>query len=1166
MRKPFLYVSALLLLSGGTSTAQQFVANHPPRFAASASYQKKPRNLEAALKELETLHGTHFVYQKKILASKTVTEDIVRTDDLEATLHKILTPANLKFKKLKGGGYTILPAETRSTPAAQPIDKSQTSSLKMLGSQDAGTMAAIPVPTTPTQNTLQPTFSRLDDRFLLKGKILDSKGAPLPGATVVVKNSERGTIADTDGYYALEVEEGETIVVSFIGFKPQEITIRGNKSLDLILEEDLAVLDEAVVVGMGVQRKVSVVGSISTVSVNDIKVPTRSLTNALAGRMAGAVVVQRTGELGNDNGNFWIRGISTFSANRTPLILVDGVERDMQDISVEEVESVSILKDASATAVYGVRAANGVVIVTTRKGAAQKPVIEFKVESGISDLPTLPKYLGGADYAMLYNEAFGRENYSPEVIEKIRSGADPYLYPNVNWFDEMYKKYSSNSQTTINVRGGGDIARYFVDFGYMTESGNLRNNPETEYKSNMHLQRYNFRSNVDISLTKTTVVDLEVGGSLTDLHTPGVGGDIYGTTYSTAGELFYWANLATPISNPVRIPIGKDVNGNDIYGWGAPTQVGEKNPLERLMGSGFDTEFRNQFMSQISLNQDLKAITEGLKFKFSFSFDTYNRTTIQRRKSSSTYAVQGRDPETGELMFKQNDVGAEFLGYSRALVSNRAKEMKAQFIYDRQFGSNHRVGGMFMYYQRDYIDGNAGSAIASLPYRRQGIAARATYALKDKYFAEFNVGYNGSENFPKGKRFGLFPAAAGGWIVSAEPFFSGLRHAVDLLKIKGSVGLVGSEALPNGERFAYLSIYGGGLGGYNFGEQNIAYGGTGENRIGVRDLTWEKGLKRNVGIELTMFNGLISLEADYFHEKRTDILVQRGSLPDIAGLPSAPFANIGVMKNRGVDGSLEVNKRIHNVGVRLHGNFTFARDKIIEQDEAPKNYDYRMRTGHKYNQQFGLIALGYFHDEADIANSPTQTFGAVRPGDVKYHDINGDGVISIDDEVPIGFSNIPEINYGFGTQLEYKAFDFGIFFRGQGRVSYVLGGAYIPFNQGVGKGNLFLQALDRWTPENPRQDAQYPRIFNGTSANNWQNSTKKLYDGSFLRLADVEVGYNINPDWLSGMKIKSLRIYALSTNTAIFSKWKMWDPEQGTASGTNYPLQRKFNFGIRAKF
>lgn len=1001
---------------------------------------------------------------------------------------------------------------------------------------------------------------------IIKGKILDSSGIPLPGASVTIVGTQKGEITDAAGYYTIEVGIGDILRFSFIGFNEQLVTVGDKTAIDIVLEDNVTKLDEAVVVGMGTQRKVSVIGAISTVAINDIKIPTASFTNALAGRMAGAVVVQRTGELGNDDASFWIRGISTFSANRSPLILVDGVERDMKDLSVEEIESVSILKDASATAVYGVRAANGVVLVNTRKGIAQKPVIELKLEYGFSDLPGLPRFLGGADYASLYNEALGRDNYSKESIDNIRNHTDPYIYPNVNWFDETYKKYSNNAQTTINIRGGGEVARYFVGFGYMDENGNLKDNPETAYKSNLNLQRYNFRSNVDVTLSKTTVVDLEVGGSLTDLHTPGLGGNIYGTNYSPAGELFYWSFLATPVSNPVRIPIGKDINGKDIMGWGAPTQIGEKNPLERLMGSGFNTEFRNQFTSQISLNKDLKYLLDGLKFKFSYSFDAYNLTSIQRRKNSTTYSVQGRDSQTGELQFKENERGQEFLGYARDLASNRAKEMKVQLLYDKTLGEKHRIGSMFMYYQRDFINGNAGSAILSLPYRRQGIAYRATYSYNDQYFGEFNLGYNGSENFPKGKRFGFFPAVAGGWVVSNEPFWQNLRNTINVFKIKGSMGLVGAEALPGGERYGYLSIYGSGLGGYNFGESAIYYNGTGENRVGVKDLTWEKGLKRNLGIELMFLDGLFSLEADYFNEHRTDILVERQSLPDIAGIVTAPFANIGEMKNQGIDGNISLTKRYTKGGFKLFGNFTYARDKIIVQDEAPKNYAYRMRTGQKYGQNFGLIALGYFLNEEDIRNSPEQKFGVVRPGDVKYKDINGDGVVTIDDEVPIGFSNLPEINYGFGFQADYKRFDIGVFFRGQARVSYSLGGAYIPFNQGVGKGNLFLQALDRWTVDSPRQDAQYPRLYNGTSANNWQYSTKNIYDGSFLRLADVEVGYNINEKFLESIKIKSLRFYTLVNNAAIFSKWKMWDPETGTNDGGNYPLQRKINFGIRAKF
>lgn len=1019
--------------------------------------------------------------------------------------------------------------------------------------------------TPKSEQAAKATQSQAAVKKMIRGKVLDTKGVPLPGATVSIPGTTRGTITDASGYYTLEAEEGETIRFSFIGFQEQEFKVGSKTAIDVILREDVLTLDEAVVVGMGTQRKASVVGSISSISVNDLRIPSRSLTNALSGRMSGAVVVQRSGEPGNDEASFWIRGISTFGANKTPLILVDGVERSMSDLSVEEIESISILKDASATAVYGVRAANGVVLVTSRKGVAQKPSVELKMEYGLSDLPRMPKFLDGPDYARLYNEALGHENYSPEYIENTRLGTDPYLYPNVNWFGETFKKYSNNAQTTINVRGGGEVARYFVSFGYLDEAGNLKNSPDNDYDSNINLKRYNFRSNVDITLNKSLVMDIEVSGYLTDLHTPGIGGTLYGKYYTPAEMLFYYAYWATPISNPVRVPIDKDVNGNDIMGWGAPSQVGEKNPAERLMGSGYNSTYRSQVMSQVTINQDLGKILPGLKLKAAYSFDAYNQTEIQKRKFSSVYGVQGRDPVTGDVLVKEIEKGAEFLGYSRALQSNRAKEMKAQLIYENLFGK-HRVGSMFMYYQRDYINGNAETSILSLPYRKQGIAYRATYSYDDRYMTEFNLGYNGSENFPKGDRFGFFPAVAAGWLVSNEPFWQSLSKQINVLKIKGSMGLVGAEALPNDERYGYLSIYGSGLGGYLFGENGTTYSGTGENRIGVTNLTWEKGFKKNIGLELKMFDNAFSLEADYFHERRTDILVQRESLPGFAGMITAPFANMGEMINRGVDGTVELSRRFRDGGVKVYGNMTYSRDKILEKDEPKKEYAYRRETGQKYDQKFGLIALGLFESEEDIANSPVQKFGEYRPGDIKYKDINGDGQITIDDQVPIGYSKIPEIVYGFGVQVDYKGFDLGLFFRGQGHVTYALGGYYVPFNQGVGKGNLFKEALNRWTVDNPDPDAQYPRLYNGTSANNWQSSTRSIYNGSFLRLADVEVGKSLNKDMLEKIRLKGLRIYFHVNNAAVFSKWKMWDPETGETGGGKYPLQRKMNLGIRANF
>ncbi len=1003
---------------------------------------------------------------------------------------------------------------------------------------------------------------------MIRGKIIDSRGNTLPGATIVVENTSRGVVSDVDGYYVIEAKRGDVLVFSYIGFKEQKIEVGDRTAIDVTLEEETTLLDETVVVGMGTQRKASVIGAISQIEVEALRIPQRSLTSALSGKIAGATIVQRSGEPGYDEAAFWIRGISSFGASQAPLILVDGVERSMSNLSIEEVESISLLKDASATAIYGVRAANGVVLVTTRKGIAQKPVIEAKVEYGVSDLPNMPKFLDGVNYAKLYNEAFGQENYSQEYIEYLESGINRFLWPNVNWFDEIFKKWSNNMNASINVRGGGERARYFVNAGFFGDNGNLKDYKHNDYKSNINLKRYNFRSNIDLSLSNYTSLNLEIGANLTDSHEPGVGNrTLYSTWFgSPVEELFYWAYLSTPLSTPLRLPIEYNEDGTvKKWGWGAPSQIGELNPAERLFGSGYNTRFATEIMSQVILNQDLSFITPGLDFKGYFSFDAYNNTRQQRHKRESTYSVEGVDDETGYIVAKEVDKGQEYLGYSTYSTSTRAVEVKGQLNYNRLFVDKHRVGGMLMYYQRDYINGSAGSAITSLPYRKQGVAARATYDYRDTYFGEFNLGYNGSENFPKEQRFGFFPAVAAGYLISSEPFWN--VEAVDFLKIRGSIGLVGSDALPSNMRYGYLSTWGSGLGGYAFGLTPSVVPGVGEQQVGVSDLTWEKGLKKNIGFELKMFKNAFSLDVDLFHEKRTDILIQRQTLPAIAGLNQMPFANMGVMQNRGVETTVEVNQNISDFYYRLYGNFTYTRNKVIEMDEPKREYEYRMRTGHPYGQLFGLIALGLFEDQADIDNSPEQTFGVVRPGDVKYKDVNEDGVIDMNDEVAIGYSNIPEIIYGFGAQFMWRGLDLGVFFRGQANVSYTAGGStFIPFSEGVGKGNVFAKALDRWTPENPNPNAFYPRLSDGRSTNNWQVSTRRIYDGSLMRLADIELGYNVGKKHLSWLGVESLRIYALATNVALFSKWDMWDPETGAANGNRYPLPRKINFGIRTTF
>lgn len=1001
----------------------------------------------------------------------------------------------------------------------------------------------------------------------VRGKVLDRDGQPVPGVVILVQGTTNGAVTDFNGYYIADAKPGDKVEFSCLGYKTQVLVVPRNLSLDAYLDEDTLEMDEAVVVGMGKQRKVSVIGAVTAIDNKELQIPQRNLTNALAGKVAGAVVVQRTGEPGMDNAEFWIRGISSLNSS-SPLILVDGVERDMSDLAIEEIESISVLKDASATAVYGVRAANGVVLVTTRRGVAQKPVIDIKIEGGVSNLTNMPKLMDGANYMRMANEA-DPGKYSEEAIYMTESLSDPYMYPNVDWFDTLFKEFSSNYQASVSVRGGGERARYYTTFAYIGDDGNLRDSGETDYSNNIHVKRYNFRSNVDMDITKTTVLSLEMGANMTDAHQPA---PITSTTSyaSVSNELFALCYAQNPITTPVRVPIGYKEDGSIDWSFGSGLTSSAGNPAERLWGSGYNKTNKTQIMSQLVLKQNLGMLTEGLTFQASFSYDAASTNVQSRRKYSSLYAINGIDDD-GEYILSQTRVGDDFLNFSKASAANHAEEVKAQFNYDRVFKEEHRVGAMVMYYQRNYTNYNVSTSMAALPYRKQGLAARATYSYNDRYFAEFNCGYNGSENFQKGHRFGFFPAGAVGYLISAEPWWP--IPAINHLKFRASYGLVGSDVLAANGRFGYLSTWGGGNGGHRFGPSATYYTGTGEAVEGVSDLTWEKGLKRDIGVELKMFKSKLSLDFDYFFEHRWDILIQRSSVPAIAGLNTQPYANMGVMDNWGYELTGEWNDKIGEVGYRVYGNFSFARNKIVEKDEAPTD-EWRMRTGKPLNQRFGYIALGYFEDEDDILTSPTQEFGTVRVGDVKYYDYNHDGVVNSHDEVAIGYTNVPEINYGFGGQITWKGLDVGVFFRGQAHVTYYLGSTYFPFYTGVGKNNLFAVATDHVTvtvDELGKEHAQnlnarYARLSAVASSNNQQTSTYTIYDGSLLRLSDVEAGYTFTSNWLKECGCSAARIYFVGSNLLLWSPWNLWDPETGSTTGSAYPLTRKFNFGVRLTF
>jgi TonB-linked SusC/RagA family outer membrane protein len=1097
------------------------------------SLEARNETLSDIFKVIEAKTDFVFVYPEAIEKKSDVFSVKFSDESLEKILQTLGREANFKFKNID---YTITIALDESSAAlGRPLN-------------------------------VKGTVTMLED------------GSSMPGVNVVIKGTVVGTTTDQNGAYSIDVPDGNaTLVFSFIGFLQQEINVAGRSVVDVVMETDISTLSEVVVVAYGEQSRESVVGAVTTVKMRDLKTAApRSLNNALAGKVAGVISVQRSGEPGYDDAQFWVRGISTFgSGGSNPLIIVDGVERPINNIEPEEIETFSVLKDASATAVYGIRGANGVILVTTRRGGKEKPVISFKMERGITAPTRLPEFVDAPTYLTLYNEARLASNpsyvtqYTPDVIEKYRSGEDPYLYPNVDWLDLMLKKTSSNQRANLNVSGGGEIARYFVSATYYKEDGLWKGDNLNSYNTNAGLKRYNFRANTDVNLRKDTELSLGIGGILVTSNYPGApAGAIWfgGPTGNpeTAGGIMY----NTPVGYSPTYP---DPDGEGIVYGGLN---GVDNPYELLTGRGFATEWRNNIQSDITLRHDLSRFVKGLKVDAMFAFDAYNRHFIQRGRTSPRYIATGRDPVTNELQLNRWIEGQPDLGFSKQSDGNRRIYTQTKIVYDRTFG-DHTVGGLLLYNQQDYQDAAAGDAISALPFRYQGFVGRLNYDYKNKYFLEFSSGYNGSENFEKGKRFGYFPAIAAGWIVSEEPFFSENVSFIEYLKFRGSYGYKGNDRI-GGRRFAYLTtVGGGGGGGYGLGFDNNNWIGTRfEDQWGA-DLTWEVESELNVGIEVRLLQGLY-IQADIFRRHRKDIFLQRNSLPSIMGLQNNPWGNLGEFENNGFDATLEYRTAVGDLGVAVRGNYTFARNRLINMDQPDWQYTYQNREGKRLNQPFGLIAEGLFVDEADIASSATQSYGPVRPGDIKYKDVNGDGTVNSFDEVAIGDPDVPEIVYGFGTTLSYKGFDLSLFFQGAANMDFMLGGiGFFPFTESGFRGSVTKNALDRWTPENPRQDALFPRLSYGqgynprdpkSAPNNFLPSTWWQRSADYLRLKTVEFGYTVPKKVSQKLKISTLRFYVSGFNLLTWSKFDFWDPELGNGNGANYPIMRNANVGVNINF
>lgn len=991
----------------------------------------------------------------------------------------------------------------------------------------------------------------------VSGTVLDKEKNPLPGVniTVVGQADFAGTITDMDGHFYINVESKESeLEISYVGFKTQRVKVGNNINFNVILEEDVETLEEVVVTGYGSQKRMSVIGSIETLEPSRLQVgSTRSLSNNLAGQIAGVIAVQRSGEPGYDSSNFWIRGIASFSGTQEPLVLVDGIERDLNNIDPAEIESFSVLKDASASAMYGVRGANGVIVINTKRGKIGAPTVNFHVEQSISQPTQLPEFIGAADYMELLNEIKEDKThlpYSQEQIDRTRNGYDKDLYPDVNWLDAITKDYAYSTRANLTVSGGSDFLRYSLVGSYFGEKGIMETDHELPYDTGTKLTRYNLRANVDLDLTKTTLLRVNVGGYLQTLRKQ---------SYAT-NSIFSEAFTTVPFVHPTEYSDGT-----------IPVVTNRQNPWANLTQRGYSTETASQIQSLFAIEQNLKMITPGLKAKVTFSFDRWNKSTMTRSKNPTFYNVStGRDVE-GNLLHTILSYGDESLGHSNGgEYGNSRVYFEGTLSYTRTFG-NHDIDALFLYNQQSYDDGSY------QPYRKQGIAGRLSYTYDSRYVAEVNFGYNGSENFAKGKRFGFFPSLALGWLVSSESFMEPFLDTVSKLKLRASIGKVGNDNI-GGRRFAYITTLNTGADSYNWGDTGqIGRTGISEGEVGVSNLTWETALKENIGFELGLWNAF-ELQVDLFKEKRTNIFMQRKVIPSQTGFLNSPWANYGKVTNRGVEFSLNYGKQINKdwyVGVR--SNFTYAINRIDEYDEPESVIGtYKGITGRSLNTLYGLQAERLFTEDDFDENGnlkfgiPTQEVGAdkVRPGDIKYKDMNGDGIITDADEGFIGGTVDPRIVYGWGGNIRYKNWDLNFFFQGTGDTYRIIGGSeyFIPGSgQGL-MGNIYSNYNDRWTEENPSQDVFWPRLSESPNKQNYRASTWWKENMRFMRLKNLEIGYSLPKSVNDKMHTKSIRLYLSGNNLFCLSPFDLWDPELETSDGLQYPAMRSVMVGIDLNF
>lgn len=1020
--------------------------------------------------------------------------------------------------------------------------------------------------------------------IVVKGLVLDADGNPLPGVTITVVGSTKGVITDYEGIYSIEVKPTDQLLFSFVGMESQTIQIESRTTINVVLKEKIDELEEVTIVAFGKQKKESVIGSISSIKPTELKIPSSNLTTALAGRVGGIISYQRSGEPGQDNADFFIRGVTTFGYKVDPLILIDNVEVstiDLARLEVDDIASFSIMKDATSTALYGARGANGVILITTKHGTEGKTKVSFRIENSIStptknvELADPVTYMRLANEAVLTRDPLGIIPYSDQKIDQTIAGVNPIMFPVTDWRKALMNDYAMNQRINLNVSGGGKIARYYVAGSFNQENGILKVDKQNNFNSNIDLKIYTLRTNVNVNMTESTEMNVRLSGSFDDYTGPVDGGtSIYRNVMRT-----------NPVFFPPFYPIDEEHKYTNHILFGNYENGNYLNPYADMI-KGYKDYSRSNMAAQFELKQNLNFITKGLVIRGMMNTSKYSYFDVSRAYRPFYYQASSWDKQTNSyrLNILNEEEGTEYLNYNPgAKTVSSDFYLESSLNYDRIFHNNHEISSLLVFMMRNKLTGNAADLQESLPYRNVGLSGRTTYSFQNRYYVEFNFGYNGSERFYKSNRYGFFPSFGFAWNISNESFWnSNLAHIISRLKIKGTYGLVGNDAIGS-SRFLYLS-------NVNMDDPGRAavfgrdYGyfrnGISLSRYSDPNITWETARKTNLGLEMTLFENM-EIQVDAYKEHRTNILMPRWSTPATMGLSAIPQANIGEAESKGIDFSVDYNKIINkDFWIQGRANFTYANSKnIVFEEPTYENAPWKSRIGYPIRQQWGYIAERLFVDDKEANNSPRQSFGEYGGGDIKYRDINGDGQITALDQVPIGYPTTPEIVYGFGFSIGYKQIDLSIFFQGLARESFWINvwatSPFIPYyysdterGSGLIYQNQLLKAYadNHWSEENRNLYALWPRLSTSSAGinNNSQQSTWFMRDGSFIRLKSIELGYTL-PQKIMRKQNTNLRIYFSGTNLLTFSKFKLWDPEMA-GNGLGYPIQKVFNIGMNVTF